>query len=180
MLTIPQGLESNTTVKRFRERLGDALIEVVSFQGETTLVVDKGRILEICQFARDDDTLQFNYLADLTGVDRMPGEPRFEVIYHLLCLSRAERLRLKVRLGEKDCNVGSVTSVWPTANWHEREVFDMFGVVFENHPDLHRILCPEEWNGHPLRKDYPMLGYEESAPAPKPPTKRGWYSTMSD
>jgi NADH-quinone oxidoreductase subunit C len=180
MLTIPQTLESNTTVKRFAERWGDALHGVVSFQGETTLVVDKNHILEICRFARDDDASQFNFLADLTGVDRMPDEPRFEVNYHLLCLSRAERLRLKVRLPENDCRVASVTSVWPTANWHEREVFDMFGIVFENHPDLRRILCPEEWNGNPLRKDYPMLGYEEAEPAPKPPTKRGWYSTLSD
>lgn len=180
MVTLPPALENSSTVKRFVEKFGDALQEVVYFQGETTLVVEKGRILELCQFAREDDALQFNFLADLTGVDRMPGEPRFEVNYHLLCLSRAERLRLKVRISEKDCKVASVTPVWPTANWHEREVFDMFGIVFENHPDLRRILCPEEWNGHPLRKDYPMLGYEEAAPAPEPPTKRGWYSTLSD
>ncbi|MBZ5537693.1 MAG: NADH-quinone oxidoreductase subunit C [Acidobacteriia bacterium] len=180
MVTIPPPLENNSTVKRFVEKFGDALQEVVYFQGETTLVVEKGRILEFCQFARGDDALQFDSLADLTGVDRMPGEPRFEVNYHLLCLSRAERLRLKVRISEKDGKVTSVTSVWPTANWHEREVFDLFGIVFENHPNLRRILCPDEWNGHPLRKDYPMLGYEEAAPSPEPPTKRGWYSTLSD
>lgn len=180
MPTIPQELAENSTVKRFVERFGNAVHEVVSFQGETTLVVDRARIVEICLFARDDRALQFSFLADLTGVDRMPGDPRFEVNYHLLSLSHAERLRLKVRLSEKEGKVASVTAVWPTADWHEREVFDMFGIVFENHPDLRRILCPEEWNGHPLRKDYPMLGYEEAAPAPKPPTKRGWYSTLND
>lgn len=180
MVGIPKELENDSTVKRFTERWGDALEEIVFFQGETTLVVDRARIAEICQFARDDEALRFDLLADLCGVDRLPAEPRFEVNYHLLSLSRAKRLRLKIRVPENPGKLPSVTSVWPTANWHEREVFDLLGLLFEGHPDLHRILCPEEWNGHPLRKDYPMLGYEETAPAPKPPTPRGWHSTMND
>jgi NADH-quinone oxidoreductase subunit C len=179
MPTIPKELENSATVKRFVERWGDAISEVVYFHGETTLVVDRSQIVEIGLFARDDESLQFNLLSDLAGVDRLPEEPRFEVNYHLLCLARGERLRLKIRVPENQ-TAPTVTSVWPTANWHEREVFDLFGIVFEKHPDLRRILCPEEWNGHPLRKDYPLLGYEEAAPDPKPPTKRGWYSTLSD
>lgn len=179
MPVLPQELENNATVKRFVEKFGDAIHEAIFFHGETTLVMDKARMVEICLFARDDGALKFNFLADLAGVDRMPNEPRFEVNYHLLSLARAERLRLKIRVPENE-KVASVTSVWPTADWHEREVFDLFGIVFENHPDLRRILCPEEWNGHPLRKDYPMLGYEEAAPAPKAPTNRGWYSTLND
>jgi NADH-quinone oxidoreductase subunit C len=179
MPILPRELENSSTVKRFVERCGDALHEIIFFQGETTLVVDRTRVVEICRFAHDDEALKFDFLADLCGVDRFPTEPRFEVNYHVLALSRGERLRLKIRVPENQ-KVASVTSVWPTANWHEREVFDLCGIVFENHPDLRRILCPEEWNGHPLRKDYPLLGYEEAAPAPKAPTKRGWYSTMND
>lgn len=179
MPAIPTELENSATVKRFAERFGEAIHEVVFFQGETTLIVDRARVVEICRFARDDETLKFDFLADLCGVDRMPAEPRFEVNYHLLSLSRSERLRLKIRVPE-NTRVPTMTGVWPTANWHEREVFDLLGIEFENHPDLRRILCPEEWNGHPLRKDYPMLGYEETAPQTKPPTKRGWYSTLSD
>lgn len=180
MPNIPKALENDETVKRFVDRFGDAVQEMVYFQGETTLGVDRARIVEICQFARDDEALQFNFLADLTANDWMPSEPRFEVVYHLLSLSRAVRLRLKCRLPEADPRVESVAPVWSTANWLEREVFDLFGITFDHHPDLRRILCPEEWEGHPLRKDYPVLGYEETAPTPKPPTKRGWYSTMND
>jgi NADH-quinone oxidoreductase subunit C len=95
----------------------------------------------------------------VTGVDRFPVEPRFEVNYHLMSLARRERLRLKIRVGSEDPVVESVTSVWPTANWHEREVFDLFGVRFAGHPNLRRILMPEDWEGHPLRKDYPVEGY---------------------
>jgi len=92
-------------------------------------------------------------------VDRFPMEPRFEVNYHLLSLDRRERLRLKLRVAGNDPTVPSVTSIWPTANWHERENFDLFGIHFEGHPDLRRILMPDDWEGHPLRKDYPVEGY---------------------
>jgi NADH-quinone oxidoreductase subunit C len=92
-------------------------------------------------------------------VDRFPMEPRFEVNYHLLSLDRRERLRLKVSLSGSDPTIPSVTSIWPTANWHERESFDLMGIRFEGHPDLSRILMPDEWEGHPLRKDYPVEGY---------------------
>ncbi len=180
MPNIPKELESNPIVARVVERFGDAVHQVVFFQKEVTLVVDKAHLLEICRFVRDDETLRFNLLSDLCGVDRLPDEPRFEVNYHLLSLSRGERLRLKVRLPGDQPKVTSVVGIWTTANWHEREVFDLFGITFEGHPDLRRILCPEDWNGHPLRKDYPLLGYEETVPQPKAPTKRGWYSTLND
>ena len=108
---------------------------------------------------RDDPQLQYNFLSDLTCVDWYPAEPRCEVVYHLLSIPRKARLRLKVRLGGEEPRLESVTSVWPAANFFEREVVDLFGVYFQGHPSLRRILMPEDWEGHPLRRDYPVEGY---------------------
>jgi NADH-quinone oxidoreductase subunit C len=98
------------------------------------------------------------YLSDITGVDRFPVEPRFELNYHMVSLERRERLRIKARVPGSNPVLPTVAQVWPTANWHEREIFDLLGVRFEGHPDLRRILMPENWEGHPLRKDYPVEG----------------------
>ena len=125
------------------------------FRDELTVVVPRENIVEVCQFLRDDAELQFNFLSDLTGNDWPGREMRFEVNYHLYSLETYARLRLKVLLDENDAVCPSVTEVWGTANWHERETFDMFGIVFSGHPDLRRILLPLEWDGHPLRQDYP-------------------------
>ncbi len=141
-----------------RARFGTALGEPATFRGETSLIVDRGSIVSLCEFLRDDDTLAFDFLADLCGVDRRPAEPRFEVVYHLYSVRHGHRLRLKVPLAEKDPVVDSVTGVWETADWHERECFDLFGIRFRNHPDLRRILLPEDFEGHPLRKDFPLEG----------------------
>jgi NADH-quinone oxidoreductase subunit C len=103
--------------------------------------------------------LKFNYLSDVTCVDWYPSEPRFEVAYHLLSIPRKARLRLKVKLKSDDTRVSSVIAVWPSCNFFEREVFDLFGITFEGHPYLKRIMMPEDWKGHPLRKDYPVEGY---------------------
>ncbi len=129
------------------------------FRGELTLTVARENLRRICDFLRTDPKLLFTYLSDVTGVDRYPVEPRFEVNYHLLSIPHRQRLRLKTWASGQDPVLESVTSVWPTANWHEREAFDLFGVRFEGHPDLTRILLPEDWEGHPLRKDYPVEGY---------------------
>jgi NADH-quinone oxidoreductase subunit C len=107
---------------------------------------------------KSDPDLAFTYLSDVTGVDRFPIEPRFELNYHLLSLSKRERIRLRVRVSGQDPVIDSVVSVWPTANWHEREIFDLFGVRFSGHPNLKRLFLPEDWEGHPLRKDYPVEG----------------------
>ena len=128
-------------------------------RGELTLVVARETLREACILLRDDAACPFNFLSDVTCVDRYPSEPRFEVIYHLLSIPHKERVRLKVRLDSGSPVVESITSVWPGANYFEREVFDLFGVRFTGHPYLRRILMPEDWEGHPLRKDYPVEGY---------------------
>jgi len=126
---------------------------------ELTLYVDRPHIREACAILRDDPACTFNYLSDITCVDWFPAEPRFEIVYHLLSISKKERVRLKVKLDGVSPVLESVTSVWPGANYFEREVFDLFGIRFSGHPYLVRILMPEDWEGHPLRKDYPVEGY---------------------
>jgi NADH-quinone oxidoreductase subunit C len=128
-------------------------------RGEMTIIVKRSFLHDACARLRDEPDCAFNFLADVTCVDRYPSEPRFEVIYHLLSLSKKERVRLKVLLESGDPVVESVTSLWPAANYFEREVFDLFGVRFSGHPYLRRLLMPEDWEGHPLRKDYPVEGY---------------------
>jgi len=150
--------------ERALEKLGEqfpgAFFEARRFRNELTIYVPVEAIVAVCTFLRDDEELNFNYLSDLTGNDWPDRDPRFEVIYHLYSLEHYTRLRLKVRVLEEEPKVPTVTGVWGTANWHEREVFDMFGIDFEGHPDLRRILLPDEWLGHPLRQDY-AIGWEE-------------------
>ncbi|HEX4075097.1 MAG TPA: NADH-quinone oxidoreductase subunit C [Candidatus Acidoferrales bacterium] len=137
----------------------NSVAEVLEFRGETTIVVPREHIRRACEFLLAEPSLVFTFLSDITVLDRFPLEPRFEVNYHLLSIEHKTRLRLKVRLAGGDPAILSVTPVWPTANWHERENFDLFGIRFEGHPDLTRILMPDDWEGYPLRKDYPVEGY---------------------
>ncbi|HEX5422983.1 MAG TPA: NADH-quinone oxidoreductase subunit C [Candidatus Acidoferrales bacterium] len=150
---------TNPVVQKLKEWNASTVAQVIEFRGETTVVVPRQHLISAVEFLAGEPSLKFSFLSDLSGVDRFPLEPRFEVNYHLLSIEKRLRLRLKVKLSSADPVVHSVTGVWPTANWHEREVFDMFGVQFEGHPDLRRILMPDEWEGHPLRKDYPTEGY---------------------
>ncbi len=137
-----------------------AAVQAVKFdRDELTVWVAKESIRDACAILRDFPECPFNFLADLTCVDWYPSEPRFEVVYHLLSISTKERVRLKARLDGSSPAIESVTSVWPAANYYEREVFDLFGVRFSGHPNLERILMPDDWEGHPLRKDYPVEGY---------------------
>ena len=145
-------------LQRLREQFGQALLEVKAWRNETTVVLAPQDLVRVCRFLRDEPDLAFDFLSDVTGVDRMmlpESSPRFEVVYHVYSLQYRRRLRLKVRVGNGQA-VPTVTELWPTANWHEREVYDLFGVPFEGHPDLRRILTPDDWEGHPLRKDYPV------------------------
>lgn len=135
--------------------------EVIEAFGEVTLIIPREQIVEVCAHLKIAPGFEFNLLADICGADRGPEEePRFEVNYHLFSTTKYHRLRLKVLLNEDDPHVQTVTTVWRTANWHERETFDLFGVIFDGHPDLRRILLPEDWQGHALRKDFPLRGYE--------------------
>ena len=137
-----------------------AAVQGVKFdRDEMTIYVERASIREACARLKDDPACPFNFLSDLTCVDWYPAEPRFEVVYHLLSIPKKERVRLKVRLDGASPAVESLTSVWPGANFFEREVFDLFGIRFTGHPHLQRILMPEDWEGHPLRKDYPVEGY---------------------
>ncbi|MFQ6016273.1 MAG: NADH-quinone oxidoreductase subunit C [Anaerolineae bacterium] len=154
--------EENLTVEKLRKALPDAVGEVATFRGETTIMVKKERIVDVALFLRDDEELGYNFLSTICGVDYLGREPRFAVVYHLCSMTNKRRVRLKVLVDEDDPVVPTLTTLWPGANWYEREVYDMFGISFDGHPDLRRILMPDDWEGHPLRKDYP-LGREEVA-----------------
>ena len=137
-----------------------AILETVEALGETTLIADPAKIVDLCRFLKDSE----NYirLSSVTAVDWHPAKPRFEVVYHLQSLEPFRRLRVKIRVDGEKPEIESVTSVWRAANWYEREIWDMFGIHVLNHPDLERILMPTDWEGHPLRKDYPVHGYKYS------------------
>jgi len=156
---MPSDLESNLTLKKLREFATQGLEEAREFRGELTIYVQPGALIRVCEFLRIDPTLSYKFLSDVTALDLYPNEPRFEVVYHLLSLKNAERLRLKVRTGGDAPRVDSLVPVYPSANAFEREVFDLFGIQFAGHPYLRRILMPEDWEGYPLRKDYPVEGY---------------------
>ncbi len=135
--------------------------EVINAFGETTIVVPPQHLVAVATFLKTSPETRFDFLSDICGADRGPEEdPRFEVNYHLFSTTIHHRVRLKIVLSEDDLHVPTVTTVWRTANWHERETFDLFGVIFDGHPDLRRILLPDDWQGHALRKDFPLRGYE--------------------
>lgn len=143
-----------------KERFPDDVIEVVCYAGQVTVVVPRPRIIELLRFLHDDPRTAFDLLANQTAADYPKREKRFEVIYHLYSIPRNHRLRLKVHVADGE-TVASATAVYNAAEWHEREIFDLFGVTFDGHPDLRRILLPDEWQGHPLRKEYPLEGFPE-------------------
>ena len=148
-------------VAAFQREHPDWVKEVIYALGETTIVVPREYILDVCSFLKTWPESRFDFLADVCGADRgVEEEPRFEVNYHLFSTTKYHRWRLKVLLNEEDTHVSSVTGIWRTANWHERETYDLFGVIFDGHPDLRRILLPEDWQGYSLRKDFPLRGYE--------------------
>ena len=154
-------MDGATILDRLRARFGAAVVETHAHQGDHTAVVEHAAIVDVLRFCRDEPDLAFDMLSDLTAVDflKFPGRedgPRFEVVYHLYSLRHNHRVRLKVRVDEDVAAVPTAVDVWPIANWLEREVWDMFGIRFEGHPDLRRLLMYEEFVGHPLRKDYPI------------------------
>lgn len=142
---------------QLKEKFGDNVLEIHNHHGDETAVVDRGSLLAIAGFLKTDADFDMNMLIDLTAVDglRLHWRPRFEMVYHFYSSKKNHRLRLKVRIDEKDAKVPSLSDLWPIANWFEREVWDMYGIRFEGHPNLKRILMYEGFTGHPLRKDYP-------------------------
>ena len=150
-------MSENAVVARLQEQFAGAVLGVVEFRGETTITVKKEEVVAICSFLKTK--LGYNFLCDITGVDYLGRqEPRFEVAYNLYNIGTKERLRLKVPVDGQDARVDTVSGVSATANWLEREGWDLMGISFNDHPDLRRILMPADWEGHPLRKDYPVQG----------------------
>lgn len=159
-MEIPEALNP---VKAVRQALPNALQDVVEFRDETTLVVDPAQVVAVTQFLRDTPGLVYNYLSDISAVDYYPdytARPgRFAVNYHLYSLLYNRRIRVKAYLEEDEPQVNTIINIWPAANWLEREIADMMGITFIGHPDQRRLLMPQDWDGHPHRRDYP-LGYE--------------------
>jgi NADH-quinone oxidoreductase subunit C len=152
----PTDASGHQLVKRLKGKLNGAVIEATEFLGQLSIRIERSRIVDACNLLKRDSDTPFNYLSDVTCVhlpDR--SEAPIEVVYNLYSIRANERVRLKVATTDEE-GVESVTSVWPAANWMEREVYDLFGVTFGNHPDLRRLLLPPDWEGHPLRKDYPL------------------------
>lgn len=154
---LPENVMQNADASAVGAKFGTAVVEAKNEFKEITLVIEPSKIVEVCRFLRE--TQKYNRLSGVTCVDWHPADLRFEVVYHLHRTSDWARFRLKSRVAVE---IDSVCSVWAGANWYEREIYDMFGVKFLSHPDLKRILMPEDWEGHPLRKDYPVHGYRYS------------------
>jgi NADH-quinone oxidoreductase subunit C len=152
---------------RLKVKFADAVLEANEFRGELTVVISKERIVDVCKFLKDDTELRFDFLADLCGIDMNTPSKRFGVIYNVYSYMNKYRMRLKTFTEEEHLRVPTVTDIWKTANWHEREAFDMFGIIFEGHPDLRRMYMPDEFEYHPLRKDFPLMGIRGSLELPK-------------
>ena len=153
---LPENLKQNSIAAAVEAFDADAVRAGRVDRGELTLEIAPGKIASVCGFLKYDQ--QFVRLSTVTAVDRFPSEPRFEVVYHLHAIEHNSRVRLKCRVRGEDPVIDSVTGVWRSADWYEREVFDLFGIRFLGHPDLRRILMPDDWEGYPLRKDYPVTG----------------------
>ena len=149
-------MSENAVVAKLKERFADSVLDVTEFRGETTVTVKKEEIVAVSTFMKKE--LGFNFLCDVCGVDYLGQAPRFMVVYNLYNIASKERMRIKIPVEESAAQVDTVSGVWGTANWLEREVWDLMGISFNNHPDLRRILMPADWEGHPLRKDYPVQG----------------------
>lgn len=156
--------DDSAELRLLQEKFAGDIVSSRLFRGEKTITVKKQNIVAICTLLRDAPETNYNYLSDMTAVDKLKfmadDEPRFDVVYNLYSMATFQRFRLKAQVSEDDLTIDTVESVWPCANWVEREIFDMFGITFNNHSDLRRILMADDWIGHPLRKDYPLGGEE--------------------
>lgn len=153
--------------QKLREKFPQYEFEFSEFRDELSIKLNKENILAVCKFLKEDSDFEFLLCEDITAVDWAKRKNRFTVVYHIFSFKNKFRLVLKADVDENDCNIDSVTSVWKTSNWQERECYDMYGIKFNNHPDLRRIYMPEEFEYHPLRKDFPLMGIPGSLPLPK-------------
>lgn len=156
---LPDNLKDEPVLSAIEARFPGAILETTETHNEKGLVLASSSLAEIAKSLKTE--LGFERLSSVTAVDWWPRRPRFEVVYHLHSIRHNRRLRLKLRVAEGE-EIDSVTHIWTTANWYEREVFDLFGILFRNHPNLERIMMPADWEGHPLRKDYPVHGHKYS------------------
>ena len=154
--------------EKIAEEFGeDAIQEEILFRDQMTVTVPAEIIVPMCRYLKEEPYLAFEFLSFVGGVDRYPGDPRFEVVYQLYSPRHNHRFRIKALIAEGDAgeaSIDSVTSIWPTADWHERETAEMFGITFKNHPDPRKLLLPDNWKVHPLRKDFPLLGSDADTP----------------
>ena len=150
--------DAGVVIEQLKAWNAQAISQVIEYRGETTIVVPRELLRATAQQCRDNSALRFNLLSDVTCVDRFPVEPRFELNYQLVSLDRRARVRLRTSVSAEHPVVDSVVPVWAGANWLEREVSDLFGIQFTGHPDLRRILLPEDFEGYPLRRDFPVEG----------------------
>jgi NADH-quinone oxidoreductase subunit C len=153
------GQNADIVAEQLRAWNAKSVSEVIEFRGETTLVVPRELLRATAEYCRSN--LQFNFLSDATSLDRFPTEPRFELNYHLVSIPKKAKIRLRTRVSGADPVVDSLVPVWPGAGWLEREIFDLMGIRFNGHPDLRRILLPADWEGYPLRRDFPTEGYRD-------------------
>ena len=159
----PAGLNPKDIAEKIKEQFPDQVIEVAEFRDQVSVIVKRDQTVPILKYLHDDPLLSLDHLQDLTAVDYLNKKDiRFEVVYNLYSIKYRHKIRIRAQVPDNDPKINSVVPIWAGANWHERECFDMFGIVFTRHPDLRRILMPEDWEGHPLRKDYPLKG-----PAPE-------------
>lgn len=154
-------------LNQLKANLSDVRVETSEFRDELTIQVLKTDVVEVCKLLKQNEDLKFLVCEDVTAIDWARKQNRFTVVYHLFSMKNKFRLVLKADVDESDCSIDSVSSVWRAANWQEREVYDMYGINFNNHPDLRRMYMPEEFEYHPLRKDFPVIGIEGSLPLPK-------------
>lgn len=147
--------------EKIKNKFPSDVLDAVSFREQVSITVKRDRIIDICRYLREDPDILMDYLSDLCGVDFQDKRLRFEVVYNLYSLKHRCKIRIKALIPGDDPSIESVVSLWNGANWHEREVYDMYGIVFKGHPDLRRILMPEDWEGFPQRKDYPLKGPED-------------------
>jgi NADH-quinone oxidoreductase subunit C len=156
-----KGLSPTEIAEKVKERFPEEVIEVTDFRDQVSVIVKRGKILNICRYLHDDPALFLDHIQDLCGADyNGKKDPRFEVVYNLYSIKYHHKIRIRAQVPDNDPTIQTVTSIWAGANWHERECYDMFGIIFKGHPDHRRILLPEDWEGHPLRKDYPLKGPE--------------------